>query len=298
MGHSAVEAGVRALARDVLVATENEVCHPFPAMTPAAIVDVQSMRAWERDTTTSADPGARRPSVARLLRRRLSYANVVASLALLAALGGTSYAAFKLAPASVGNRELRDGAVTSSKVKNGSLLARDFKPGQLRGAKGTQGAPGGTGQQGLKGDPGSSGHDGVPGLGASGFSDDRGLTPPGPTSSTIKQITISTSQPGKLVVLDAAVESASVTNTTDVPLTFDSGVYVDGIGVPGTYSTSPGSVPPQSSAALTPFTLPRGSISNVPAGTHTVTLALRQPSGSTVNYVTGATGRVLVIATP
>jgi hypothetical protein len=230
---------------------------------------------------------------------RLSYANVVATLALMVALGGTSYAAFKLAPGSVGNKELRAGAVTSSKVKDGSLLARDFKPGQLPGgAKGTPGAMGATGPQGVQGEPGGNGQDGVPGLGVSAFSDDRGVVPPGPVASAIKQVTISMPQPGKLVVLEAAVESATVNNTTSTPLIYDSGVYVDGVGVPGTYSTSPGTVPPQSGTfGLTPFTLPRGSISNVPAGTHTVTLALRESNGSTADYLTGATGRLLVIAT-
>jgi hypothetical protein len=41
---------------------------------------------------------------------------------------------------SVGTAELRDGAVTASKVKDRSLLARDFKPDEL--PKGPQGPPG------------------------------------------------------------------------------------------------------------------------------------------------------------
>ncbi|MEP6909555.1 MAG: hypothetical protein ABI896_03885 [Actinomycetota bacterium] len=77
---------------------------------------------------------------------RLSYANVVATLALFIALGGTSYAAVALAPNSVGTKQLKKNAVISSKVKNRSLLARDFKAGQLpRGAQGPKGD---------KGDPG------------------------------------------------------------------------------------------------------------------------------------------------
>jgi hypothetical protein len=44
---------------------------------------------------------------------------------------------------SVGTAELRDGAVTAAKVKNFSLLARDFKAGQIpRGPAGPQGPPG------------------------------------------------------------------------------------------------------------------------------------------------------------
>jgi hypothetical protein len=45
---------------------------------------------------------------------RLSYANVVATIALFISLGGASYAAIALPPHSVGARELRAGAVTHS----------------------------------------------------------------------------------------------------------------------------------------------------------------------------------------
>jgi hypothetical protein len=53
-----------------------------------------------------------------LFLRRTSYANVTATLALVIALGGTSYAAV---------------AVTGADVKNGSLTGRDVKNNSLRG---------------------------------------------------------------------------------------------------------------------------------------------------------------------
>lgn len=72
---------------------------------------------------------------------RLSYANVVATLALFAALGGSAWA---LTRNTVGSPQLKKGAVKasdlagnavrSSKVANGSLLGEDFAPGQLPGA--------------------------------------------------------------------------------------------------------------------------------------------------------------------
>jgi hypothetical protein len=72
----------------------------------------------------------------------------IALLALFVAMGGTSYAAFKLPNNSVGSKQIKANAVNSSKVANDSLLARDFRAGQLpRGPKGDQGI------QGLKGDP-------------------------------------------------------------------------------------------------------------------------------------------------
>ena len=54
--------------------------------------------------------------------KRLSYANVVASLALFLALGGVGYAATQLPNNSVGTPQLKANAVTSGKVKNGTLL--------------------------------------------------------------------------------------------------------------------------------------------------------------------------------
>ena len=63
---------------------------------------------------------------------RPSPALVIACLALLASLSGTSYAnVLKIPFNSVGTSQLRANAVVSSKVKNGSLLAIDFKDGQL-----------------------------------------------------------------------------------------------------------------------------------------------------------------------
>ncbi len=55
------------------------------------------------------------------------YANVTATMALVAALGGTSYAAIKLPKNSVGTKQIKANAVTSGKVRNGSLLSADFK---------------------------------------------------------------------------------------------------------------------------------------------------------------------------
>ena len=63
--------------------------------------------------------------------RRPSPATVIATIALIVALGGTSYAAFSLPPDSVGTNQLKNSAVTSDKVKNHSLRAADFRADQL-----------------------------------------------------------------------------------------------------------------------------------------------------------------------
>ena len=83
-------------------------------------------------------------SVARRGTSRLpSPAMVVACLSLVLALGGTGYAAGLLPVGSVGTPQLKADAVVSSKVKDGSLLAKDFRAGQLpAGARGAAGVAG------------------------------------------------------------------------------------------------------------------------------------------------------------
>lgn len=91
----------------------------------------------------------------------VSPALVVACIALIVAIGGTSYAVTSLPVNSVGAAELRDGSVTSAKVKPGSLLARDFAPGELPQAQ--TGAPGVDGRDGAAGPPGPPGPQGPAG---------------------------------------------------------------------------------------------------------------------------------------
>jgi len=80
-------------------------------------------------------------AVLRAVAARFTYANVTSTLALFLVLGGgTAYAAAKLGPNSVGTVNLKDNAVTSAKVLDGSLLGTDFKAGQL--PVGPQGPPG------------------------------------------------------------------------------------------------------------------------------------------------------------
>ncbi len=115
----------------------------------------------------------------RTLLRRPSPAMVVACIALLVSLGGTSFAAAtQLARNSVGTPQLKNGAVTapkiknnavtspkiknnaitSTKVRNRSLLRVDFAPGQLpAGPTGPQGPAGPAGAAGPAGPAGAKG---------------------------------------------------------------------------------------------------------------------------------------------
>jgi hypothetical protein len=103
------------------------------------------------------------------LRSRLTYANVIATLALFLALGGSGYAALTLPPGSVHGRQIARDAVSSPKVRNHSLRGVDFARGQLpKGDKGDKGDTGAPGQTGATGSPGASI---IGGVVSSGYSD-------------------------------------------------------------------------------------------------------------------------------
>jgi hypothetical protein len=85
---------------------------------------------------------------------RLSYANVVSTLALFAAVGGTSYA-LTLPKNSVGRQQLRTGAVGASELRRGAVRSLDIHDHsitsadltrratqRLRGKAGPAGPPG------------------------------------------------------------------------------------------------------------------------------------------------------------
>ena len=116
----------------------------------------------------------------RLRPRRPSPALVVACVALIVALSTTGYAAVVLPRNSVGSRQIKPGAVTSGKVRNGTLKLVDVSPavrGMLTGTAGGQGAQGPPGPTGPKGPTGPTGP-----KGATGATGPKGTTgPAGPT---------------------------------------------------------------------------------------------------------------------
>lgn len=65
------------------------------------------------------------------LRGSLTYANVMATLAVFLVLGGASYAATQLPKNSVGAKQLKKNAVTGAKVKDGSLTGADIDSSSL-----------------------------------------------------------------------------------------------------------------------------------------------------------------------
>ena len=99
------------------------------------------------------------------MRNRLTYANVIATLALFVALGGASYAATQLPANSVGTRQIKKEAVTPAKLSRSSKAALVGPIGPVGpvgavGPAGPVGATGETGLQGVKGEPGEKGQKG------------------------------------------------------------------------------------------------------------------------------------------
>jgi hypothetical protein len=201
-------------------------------------------------------------------------ANVVGYLALFAALGGTSYAAVRLAPGSVTGSALANGAVTHSKLAPGSVGANNiikrslsaavFKPGALltavkasAGKNGTNGAPGSNGSAGLSGAAGPQGVAGPGGpAGADGSASvvmrarDAGtVTAPHSASTNVPLSGATWTQgPNDMNLVTGSVQlgiPATCTGSFGNALT----IYVDGVA--NTFALAPAA--PASSTVTVPF---------------------------------------------
>jgi hypothetical protein len=69
------------------------------------------------------------------LTRKLTYANVVATVAVFLALGGGAYAAFRLPANSVSTRQIKNRAVTGRKLAHGAVTGSKVAPGSLTGTQ-------------------------------------------------------------------------------------------------------------------------------------------------------------------
>lgn len=70
------------------------------------------------------------------VRKRLTYANVMSSLALFLVLaGGTAFAAAKLGKNTVGSKQLKANAVTAAKIKNGAVTGGKLAAGAVAGSQ-------------------------------------------------------------------------------------------------------------------------------------------------------------------
>jgi hypothetical protein len=165
---------------------------------------------------------------------RLTYANAMSSIAVFIALGGGAYA-LSVPKRSVGSKQLRPGAVTTSKVRDRSLRAKDFKRGQLPALSGTR-----------AGD----------------------MDPPVAPGTTIASADIETKADGQAFVL-ATVRDVFVT-CGETACDAQWGVYVDDRPVRSTGLRLHGD--PGASDGFSFYTL-YGPTVPLPAGKHTVKLA-------------------------
>jgi hypothetical protein len=174
----------------------------------------------------------------RLLSLRPSPAMVVAFIALLAALGTSAYAQLTIPRNSVGNAQLKRGAVTSSKVRNGSLLATDFRAGQLPagpqgppGPEGPRGPAGPQGPQGLHGATGERGPAGPQGpSGATNVTVVLGQLAPGNSIATCPTGSRATGGGGAVTTLNAFLTFSAPTVQSGTPTAWEAEAAVAGGG--------------------------------------------------------------------
>lgn len=205
------------------------------------------------------------------------FANVTALLALVVALSGSAYAATKIRSGDIVNGQVKradlgTSAVTSLKVRNGTLLAKDFEPGQLRrGPAGPAGAPGPAGPPGPGGVTGATG---APGLSASASANTTTPSTLASSGSIVLSATLTTPAQSRLVATGAAEISS---NGGDNDQAF---CYLrDGSGDVGMRLTA--QIP---AAARAPEPTGRGTLSPTggvvrPAGNHTVQLVCGANAG-------------------
>jgi hypothetical protein len=82
----------------------------------------------------------------RSLRERLTYANVMATVAVFGVLGGGSYAASTAKKNSVTTKSVKNASLGGIDVRNDSLTGDDINEASLSGGLGTKGDPGSPGE--------------------------------------------------------------------------------------------------------------------------------------------------------
>jgi hypothetical protein len=187
--------------------------------------------------------------------------NAVAYAALFVALGGTSYAAARIAAGSVTTRALANGAVTHTKLSahsvgesnlvRRSLTAADFKPGALLnafgpGAAGAAGPNGGAGGVGGPGRAGPAGQDGN----ASIVLRARGTGPvtiPHGSSTNIPLTGTTWTQAAN--DLDLVTGAMTIETPSSCTGSFGNAVLISVNGVPNTFVSAP-TFPPNTSVTM------------------------------------------------
>lgn len=214
------------------------------------------------------------------LRSKLTYANVMATIAVFLVLaGGTAFAATQMLPKnSVGSKQIKKGAVSPAKLSQAAKSTLTGPAGPrgatgatgARGPQGAQGSKGTQGPQGPKGDTGERGLTGPVGPTTAAQSDEQ--TPPpigGPNTGTMaypEPTTIVTPTAGK-VFITANVGVAAVC-ASGFNCDLEVGIYIDGAPVPGAH----GHVLLEQGTQTPRYFQMIGIASGVAAGSHTITI--------------------------
>jgi hypothetical protein len=157
----------------------------------------------------------------RLIRRlgeRLSYANVMATIAVFGVLaGGGAYAATKIGPKEIGKnavlaKHVKKGAIKTPKITDGAVTAAKLAD-DVRSLRGPQGEPGAQGAPGPQGEPGAQGERG----------------PAGPTDVVVRRSAVLTIAPGGF--REATVSCAPGERATGGGVTVQNGFVDDLVAI-------------------------------------------------------------------
>jgi hypothetical protein len=227
---------------------------------------------------------SRRPLTLNALTRlgRHIRGNAVGYVALFVALGGTSYAAVRLAPGSVTTRALANGAVTNAKLaansvgtgnlRQHSLTAADFQPGVLsvaaKGMAGATGANGSAGPAGPIGPAGPAGKDGSASVALRALSTGSMTAPNGASTNVPLSGGSWTQGANDLNLITGSMDVGIPASCTG---SFGNSLVVSVDGVPNTFALAP--TAPASSTVTVPFQV--SELMQPGASTqHTLTAAL------------------------
>jgi hypothetical protein len=222
------------------------------------------------------------------LRSRLTYANVMATIAVFLALGGGAYALSGIPDrggiyhgcvATSGALRVVTNASSCLKAKTVKRGTRRVRiPGESAITWNQQGRPG------LQGGPGVQGVQGVQGLvgPTAGFASTANGTPPNsPANGNWDTVNFTTPTSGKLFI--AAQAHATTTCFTAIGCGESWGVYIDGAPIPGTLRFIQAAPSGSASDYLTIY----GVTDTVSAGPHTLRLQNKSNSGSPAASMTG-----------
>jgi hypothetical protein len=147
------------------------------------------------------------------LRRRLTYANVMSSIAVFLVLaGGTAFAASQLGKESVGSKQLKKEAVSLAKIN----AAAKSKLKGATGAKGAEGPKGATGAQGPKGEKGDTGPSTGPAGGVlTGNYPNPGLAANSVTGSNVQQGTLNSVKAANVYATEFDESVPALVNPSD-----------------------------------------------------------------------------------